>query len=76
MVHVVVCWILVLKSGLGSKGAALAIDISYWVNVIMLGLYVKFSPNCSKTWTGFSLEALHDVLAFFRLAIPSALMVW
>ncbi|KAA8541311.1 hypothetical protein F0562_025274 [Nyssa sinensis] len=38
-------------------------------------LYVKFSPSCTKTWTGFSKEALHDNLAFIRLAIPSAVMV-
>jgi MATE family multidrug resistance protein len=42
----------------------------------MLALYVKFSPSCAKTWTGFSKEALHNIPSFLRLAIPSAAMVW
>ncbi|KAF6137375.1 hypothetical protein GIB67_036412 [Kingdonia uniflora] len=75
LLHVLVCWLLVFKSGLGNRGAALANSISYWINVIFLALYVKFSKNCKKTWTGFSKEALHDVLNFIRLAIPSAGMV-
>ncbi|KAJ4825173.1 Protein DETOXIFICATION 16 [Turnera subulata] len=75
LVHVLVCWGLVFKSGLGSKGAALAITISYWINVCLLVMYVKFSPTCVKTWTGFSREALHDVLSFVKLGVPSAIMI-
>ncbi|KAH7658564.1 multidrug resistance protein MATE family protein [Dioscorea alata] len=75
VLHLLICWLLVFKSGLGHKGAALAMSISYWLNVILLALYVKFSPACKKTWTGFSLEALHDILNFIKLAIPSASMV-
>ncbi|KAL0844278.1 hypothetical protein Bca101_017524 [Brassica carinata] len=74
--HVVLCWFLVLKSGLGFRGAAVANSISYWLNVILLACYVKFSPSCSLTWTGFSKEALRDIIPFMKLAIPSALMVW
>ncbi|KAJ0267250.1 Protein DETOXIFICATION 16 [Hirschfeldia incana] len=73
--HVLLCWVLVLKSGLGFKGAAVANTISYWLNVVLLFCYVKLSPSCSLTWTGFSKEALRDILPFMRLAIPSALMV-
>nr|XP_043629015.1 protein DETOXIFICATION 16-like [Erigeron canadensis] len=75
LIHIFVCWILVFKSGLGSKGAALANAISYWNNVILLALYVKFSSSCAKTWTGFSREAFKDIIAFIKLAIPSAVMV-
>ncbi|KAK7364111.1 hypothetical protein VNO80_12515 [Phaseolus coccineus] len=75
LLHVLICWILVFKSGLGSKGAAVANSISYWLNVTILSLYIKFSPSCAKTWKGFSKEALHNILTFLRLAIPSAVMV-
>lgn len=74
--HVLLCWLLVLKSGLGSRGAALANSISYWLNVLLMSLYVKFSSSCAKTWTGFSKDGLHKITAFLRLAIPSALMLW
>ncbi|KAJ9689533.1 hypothetical protein PVL29_014964 [Vitis rotundifolia] len=65
--HTLTCWMLVFKSGLGNKGAALANAISYWINVLLLAIYVRISPSCKKTWTGFSKE--------LRLAIPSAVMI-
>ncbi|KAF7819934.1 protein DETOXIFICATION 16-like isoform X1 [Senna tora] len=75
LLHVVVCWLLVFKSGLGYRGPALANAISYWVNVLVLALYVKFSPSCSETWTGFSREAFQNIPSFLDLAIPSAVMI-
>ena len=76
LLHILISWILVFKYGLGSRGAAFASAISYWFNVLMLTIYVKFSPSCSKTWMGFSNEALHNIPSFLRLAIPSAVMAW
>ncbi|KAJ6672658.1 MULTIDRUG RESISTANCE PROTEIN [Salix viminalis] len=73
--HILVCWVLVFKTGLGNRGAALANSLSCWINVLLMVLYVKFSSSCSKTWTGFSKEAFHDTVSFVRLAIPSAVMV-
>ncbi|KAH7528665.1 hypothetical protein FEM48_Zijuj05G0096200 [Ziziphus jujuba var. spinosa] len=75
LLHVFMCWILVFKSGLGNRGAALANSISYWINVLLLGLYVKFSSSCAKTWTGFSKESFRSIPAFLKLAIPSAVMI-
>ncbi|KAJ9689538.1 hypothetical protein PVL29_014965 [Vitis rotundifolia] len=75
LLHTLTCWMLVFKSGLGNKGAALANAISYWINVLLLAIYVRISPSCKETWTGFSKEALHDVLKFLKLAIPSAIML-
>ena len=81
LVHVLVCWGLVCWGlvfglGLGSTGAALSIAASYWLNVLILAVYIKFSPICQKTWTGFSKEGLKDLVGFLSLAVPSALMVW
>nr|XP_015882953.2 protein DETOXIFICATION 16-like [Ziziphus jujuba var. spinosa] len=75
LLHVIICWVLVFKSGLGNRGAAVANSISYWINVLFLGLYVKFSSSCAKTWTGFSKESLRNIPTFLKLAIPSAVMV-
>ncbi|KAK4763200.1 hypothetical protein SAY86_008968 [Trapa natans] len=74
--HVLVCWVLVFPCNLASRGAALANSISYWVNVGLLAGYLNFSPAYLKTWTGFSREALRDLLSFVRLAVPSAIMIW
>lgn len=73
--HVFLCWLLVIRFSVGTKGAALANAISNWINVILLAVYIKFSPTCMKTWSGFSKESLHDILNFLKLAIPSAIMI-
>ncbi|KAF2317168.1 hypothetical protein GH714_013486 [Hevea brasiliensis] len=73
--HIFNCWILVFKSGLGNKGAAVANTISYWINAFLLMLYVRKSPSCKKTWVGLSNEALHGIPNFLKLAIPSAVML-
>ncbi|CAI8583832.1 unnamed protein product [Vicia faba] len=77
LLHLPVCWFMVYKSGLGSRGAAIANSISYWINVTILSLYVKFSPSCKNTWHGFSRDALalNNIPIFLKLAIPSAVMV-
>lgn len=76
LLHILVCWTLVFKSGLGNKGAALANAISLWTNVLLLAIYVRVSPSCKETWTGFSKEAFHGILGFLRLGVPSAVMLW
>ncbi|KAM3220686.1 hypothetical protein P3L10_019954 [Capsicum annuum] len=75
LLHIFTCWILFFKSGLGKKGAALANAISYWINLLLLAAYVKISPSCKRTWTGFSMEAFHDIWKYLKLAIPSAVML-
>ncbi|XAR50240.1 hypothetical protein NMG60_11004510 [Bertholletia excelsa] len=75
LVHVLMCWTLVFLVGLGHKGAALSFAISYWFNVIVLAIYIKFSPACDKTWTGFSRGSYNDICGYLSVAIPSALML-
>lgn len=74
--HIPLSWVLVYKSGLKNLGAALAIGISMWLNVIILGLYMKFSPNCSTTRAPISMGIIHGIKEFFRFAVPSAMMIW
>ncbi|KAB2619970.1 MATE efflux family protein 5-like [Pyrus ussuriensis x Pyrus communis] len=59
----------------GNKGVALVISISNWVNEVLLACYVQFSSTCMNTWTGFSEEALNDIVSFVKLAISSAIMI-
>ncbi|KAK7271207.1 hypothetical protein RJT34_26915 [Clitoria ternatea] len=75
LLHILLCWSLVIKSGLGSKGAAIANSVSYWLNVLLIGLYVKFSSSCEKSWTGFSKKALKNIPEFLKISLPSACML-
>ncbi|KAJ6431774.1 hypothetical protein OIU84_019119 [Salix udensis] len=56
LLHILVCWGLVFRCELGSKGAALAITISNWINVFLLAIYVKLAvPSaimiCLEYWS-------------------------
>ncbi|KAM7520289.1 hypothetical protein LguiB_019251 [Lonicera macranthoides] len=74
--HVPICWAFVFKLELGNAGAALAIGLSYWLNVIVLVLYVKYSSACERTRVSFSSKDVFQSMGeFFRFAIPSAVMV-
>ncbi|KAI3976600.1 hypothetical protein MKX01_008458 [Papaver californicum] len=73
--HIPLCWICVFNFGFGNIGAAFAISISYWLNVIFLGIYVKFSPLCKSTRVPLSKEALQEIREFLSLAVPSAVML-
>ncbi|KAG8639176.1 protein DETOXIFICATION 12 isoform X2 [Manihot esculenta] len=73
--HIPLCWVLVFKSGLDNLGAAVAMCISNWLNVIILALYMKFASACAKTRAPISMELFHGIGEFFRFAIPSAVMI-
>ncbi|XP_038984571.1 protein DETOXIFICATION 16-like isoform X2 [Phoenix dactylifera] len=75
LLHILLCWALVIKIGLGTKGAALAISISYGFNVMLLAVYIRLSPACQTTWTGFSRKVVHNICNFIKLAIPPAIMI-
>jgi MATE family multidrug resistance protein len=74
--HAAVCWTLVHGAGMGSKGAALSIAVSYAVNVAILATYVRTSSACRDTWKGFSMEGVKELRRFAALAVPSAMMLW
>ncbi|XP_002532233.2 protein DETOXIFICATION 14 isoform X2 [Ricinus communis] len=73
--HILLCWILVFNSGLGKLGAAISIGISYWLNVILLGVYMVFSSSCAETRVPISMELFKGIGQFIGLAIPSAVMI-
>jgi MATE family multidrug resistance protein len=74
--HILLCWFLVQNSGLANRGAALATSLSYWFNVVLLGMYVKFSEAGGRSWHGWSTAVLKDVNMYLSLAIPSTFMTW
>ncbi|CAN8275717.1 unnamed protein product [Cochlearia groenlandica] len=73
--HIVLCWSLIFKVRLGSLGAAIAISVSYWLNVAVLGLYMRFSSRCSESRARVSMSVFQGMKEFFRFGIPSASMI-
>ncbi|XP_070338390.1 multidrug and toxin extrusion protein 1-like isoform X2 [Equus asinus] len=60
---------------LGVMGSALANTISQFTLALLLFLYIVGRKLHQATWGGWSLECLQDWASFFRLAIPSMLML-
>ncbi|CAI8604978.1 unnamed protein product [Vicia faba] len=75
VVHIPLCWALVFKIGLNNVGGAIAMSISIWLNMIFLGLYMRYSSSCAKTRSPISMELFQGIWEFLRFAIPSAVMI-
>ncbi|XLR00939.1 hypothetical protein S83_067137, partial [Arachis hypogaea] len=45
------------------------------LNVILLGLYMKFSAQCERTRAPISMELFHGLGKFLCYAVPSARMI-
>jgi MATE family multidrug resistance protein len=74
--HVPLCWLIIDKLQVGFKGAAVAMNISLAINLGLLFAFLKFSSRFEKTFISLSWEAFQNFGDFFRLAIPSAIMMW
>ena len=74
--HIPFCWTLVFKLKLGSSAAALASASSYLLDVLMLGVFMKYSSAREKTHAVFSKDVFFSTREFFCFAVPSAGMVW
>ncbi|RDX99655.1 Protein DETOXIFICATION 14, partial [Mucuna pruriens] len=75
VLHIPICWVLVFELGLRQNGAALSIGISYWLTIILLILYTKYSTACQKTKIALRSNVLRSNKEFFFLAFPSTLML-
>ncbi|KAK6127665.1 hypothetical protein DH2020_038581 [Rehmannia glutinosa] len=74
LLHLFLCWTLVLKSGLGSRGAAVANCISYWINVFLLFLYIKFSLLARKL--GLDFRKKPYTMSLILSDLPSLQQSW
>ncbi|OVA19013.1 Multi antimicrobial extrusion protein [Macleaya cordata] len=72
--HVIMSWLCILKLDLGLVGAAVSLNLSWWVLVIGQLIYI-FSPSCKESWGGFSWLAFTDLIGFVWLSLASAVML-
>ncbi|KAK4492744.1 hypothetical protein RD792_000063, partial [Penstemon davidsonii] len=71
--QVVLCYLFVNVLGWGTIGACLAFDITNWGTAIAQFIYVV--GWCKDGWKGLSLAAFHEIWAFVRLSLASAVML-
>ncbi|CAN8305398.1 unnamed protein product [Cochlearia groenlandica] len=75
VLHVAMSWLVVFKLEWGLVGLAVVHSVSWWIIVLAQVLYIKMSPRCTKTWTGFTWKAFDGLFGFFRLSAASAVML-
>ncbi|KAF5468107.1 hypothetical protein F2P56_012287 [Juglans regia] len=74
LVNVLTSWLLVYVFDFGLVGAAVSLDISWWV--IAFGLYGYIvCGGCPLTWSGFSMEAFSGLWEFLKLSAASGVML-
>lgn len=74
VVNVVTSWLFVYVWDFGVVGAAIALDISWWVLVFGMLAYTVCG-GCPLTWTGFSLQAFSGLWEFLKLSAASGVML-
>lgn len=75
VVNVVTSWLFIYVWDFGVVGAAIALDISWWV--LVFGLYgYTACGGCPLTWTGLSMEAFSGLWDFLKLSAASGVMLW
>ncbi|WJX60743.1 Protein DETOXIFICATION 41 [Trifolium repens] len=75
LLHVLFSWLVVYVLHYGLLGAALTLSFSWWILVLLNGLYIILSPKCKETWTGFTMKAFTGIWPYFKLTVASAMML-
>lgn len=75
VLHFILSWLAVYKLGWGLFGLSVVHSISWWIIAVAQIMYIKMSPKCRRTWTGFSWKAFDGLWDFFRLSAASAVML-
>ncbi|KAK4743680.1 hypothetical protein SAY87_009992 [Trapa incisa] len=74
LLDAVLGWAFVSRLRLGLGGAFGALNISYWLFVIMEFVYL-FGGWCPDTWKGLTLQAFSDLWPVIKLSVSSGIMI-
>jgi MATE family multidrug resistance protein len=75
LLHILLTWLVTYVLDYGLVGAALTLSFSWWILVILQGIYILVSPSCKETWTGLSMKAFRGLWPYFKLTVASAVML-
>ncbi|KAK9112324.1 hypothetical protein Scep_019843 [Stephania cephalantha] len=71
--HGVMSWVFIFKLGLGLVGAAIILNLAYWI--IAVGQIVYIVYWCTDAWCGLSWLAFSDLGRFIGISIASGVMI-
>jgi MATE family multidrug resistance protein len=73
LLNVLLNYLFIVVLGWGLPGGAAAYDLAHWA--IALGQMAYIVGWCGDGWRGWSSAAFHDIWAFVRLSLESAVML-
>lgn len=74
--HIFWCYLLIFKWGMGYTGAAIALDITYCGNMILIDAFSAFHEQLKKTWVLIPDKSITtELMEYLRLGLPAALML-
>ncbi|KAK7383075.1 hypothetical protein VNO78_28741 [Psophocarpus tetragonolobus] len=74
VLHTFFSWLLIFKLRWGLIGAAITLNTSTWLLVILQLLYI-FITKSDGAWSGFTWLAFVDLFGFVKLSLASAVML-
>ncbi|KAL9244176.1 hypothetical protein vseg_017979 [Gypsophila vaccaria] len=74
VLHTALSWLFMLRLGWGLAGAAIMLNISWWLIVILQVIYIMYTKS-DGAWSGFSWLAFADLWGFVKLSFASAVML-
>ncbi|XP_058221320.1 protein DETOXIFICATION 27-like [Rhododendron vialii] len=74
VIHVGISWVFIYWLEFGVVGAAVTLDVSWWLTFFGLFGYTLLG-GCPDTWSGFSMEAFSGLWEFVKLSVASGVML-
>ncbi|KAK4429123.1 protein DETOXIFICATION 33 [Sesamum alatum] len=74
VLHTFFSWLLILKLGWGLVGAALTLNTSWWLIIVVQLIYIFYTKS-DGAWGGFSWLAFQDLFGFAKLSLASSIML-
>ncbi|KAL0438610.1 UNVERIFIED_CONTAM: protein DETOXIFICATION 33 [Sesamum latifolium] len=74
VLHTVFSWLLILKLGWGLVGAAVTLNASWWLIIVLQLIYIFYTKS-DGAWGGFSWLAFQDLFGFAKLSLASSIML-
>ncbi|XP_011083755.1 protein DETOXIFICATION 33 [Sesamum indicum] len=74
VLHTVFSWLLILKLGWGLVGAAVTLNLSWWLIIVLQLIYIFYTKS-DGAWGGFSWLAFQDLYGFAKLSLASSIML-
>jgi len=75
VLHFIWCYLFITVWKLEVVGAALALDVTYILNWILLDMYIHFSGVCGKTWVTPDRRIFQNLGEYVKIGIAGALML-